>query len=78
MLRNTSLIVLSVSFGFFSIHLLSVLRGHSVFSSPPQRPMSSDFEGFSMLSLKSHDKKDLTPEACLKTFLKLVSCVNNK
>ena len=23
-----------------------VLRGHSVFSSPPQRPMTSDFEGF--------------------------------
>ena len=25
--------------------LLSVLRGHSVFSSPPQRLMTSDFEG---------------------------------
>ena len=34
--------------GFFSIRLLSVLRGHSVFSSPPQRPMTSDFEGFSI------------------------------
>ena len=33
---------------FFSIWLLSVLRGHSVFSSPPQRPMTSDFEGFSI------------------------------
>ena len=25
---------------------LSVLRGHSVFTSPPQRPMTSDFEVF--------------------------------
>ena len=33
---------------FFSIRLLSVLRGHSVFSSPPQRPMTSDFIGFSI------------------------------
>ena len=33
---------------FFSVGLLSVLRGHSVFSSPPQRPMTSDFEGFSI------------------------------
>ena len=33
-------------FFFFSVRLLSVLRGHSVFSSPPQRPMSSEFEGF--------------------------------
>ena len=31
---------------FFSVRLLSVLRGHSVFSSPPQRPVTSDFEGF--------------------------------
>ena len=31
---------------FFSVRLLSVLSGHSVFSSPPQRPMTSDFEGF--------------------------------
>ena len=35
-------------FCFFSVRLLSVLRGHSVFSSPPQRPMPSDFEGFSI------------------------------
>ena len=28
---------------FFSVRLLSVLRGHSVFSSPSQRPMTSDF-----------------------------------
>ena len=34
---------------FFSVRLLSVLRGHSrFFSSPPQRPISSDFEGFSI------------------------------
>ena len=31
---------------FFSVRLLLVLRGHSIFSSPPQRPMTSDFEGF--------------------------------
>ena len=33
---------------FFSVRLLLVLRGHSVFSSPPQRQMTSDFEGFSI------------------------------
>ena len=33
-------------FLFFSVRLLSVLRDHSFFSSPPQRPMTSDFEGF--------------------------------
>ena len=27
---------------FFSVRLLSVLRDHSVFSSPPQRPMDDD------------------------------------
>ena len=32
----------------FSVRLLSVLRGHSLFSSPPQRPITSDFEGFSI------------------------------
>ena len=32
-------------FLFFSVRLVSVLRGHSFFSSPPQRPMPSDFEG---------------------------------
>jgi len=31
-----------------SVRLLSVLHGHLVFSSPPQRPMTSDFEGFSI------------------------------
>ena len=33
---------------FLSDRLLSVLRGHSFFSSPPQRPMTSDFEEFSI------------------------------
>ena len=33
---------------YFSVRLLSVLRGHSVFSSPPQWPMTSDVEGFSI------------------------------
>ena len=33
---------------FFSVRLLAVLRGHSLFSSPSQRPMTSDFEGFSI------------------------------
>ena len=33
---------------YFSVRLLSVLRGYSFFSSPPQRPMNSDFEGFSI------------------------------
>ena len=35
-------------FCFFSVRLLSVLCGLSVFSSPPQRPMTSNFEGFSI------------------------------
>ena len=35
------------SFLFLTFRLLSVLQGHSFFSSPPQRPMTSDFEGFS-------------------------------
>ena len=35
-------------FYFFSVRLLLVLRGHSFFSSPPQWPMTSDFEGFSI------------------------------
>ena len=38
-------VIVTVVFLFFSVRLLSVLRGHSVFSSPPQRPMTSDFEG---------------------------------
>ena len=32
----------------FSVQLLSLPRGHLVFSSPPQWPMTSDFEGFSI------------------------------
>ena len=40
--------VLFPFFFFFSVRLLSVLSGQSVFSSPPQRPMTSDFEGFSI------------------------------
>ena len=35
-------------FLFLAFDFLSVLRGHSVFSSPPQRPMTSDFKGFSI------------------------------
>ena len=35
-------------FCFLSVRLLSVLRGHSFFPSPPQRPMTSDFEWFSI------------------------------
>ena len=35
------------SYLFFSVRLLSVLCDHSAVSSPPQRPMTSDFEGFS-------------------------------
>ena len=31
---------------FLAFDILSVLRGHSVFPSSPQRPMTSDFEGF--------------------------------
>ena len=33
-------------FCLFRFRLLSVLRGHSVFSSPQQQPMTSEFEGF--------------------------------
>ena len=39
---------LLVTHFFFSVRLLSVLRGHLFFSSPSQRPMTSDFEGFSI------------------------------
>ena len=35
----------------FRVRLLSVVHGHSVFSSPPQRSMTSDFEGFSIPDL---------------------------
>ena len=37
---------LRIVYHFFSVRLLSVLRDHSFFSSPPQRPITSDFEGF--------------------------------
>ena len=50
-LFNDSTISVRVSrndFIFFIVRLVSVLRGHSFFSSPPQRPMTSDFEGFSI------------------------------
>jgi len=33
---------------FFSVRLLSVLSGHSFFSSPPQRPVIYDFQGISI------------------------------
>ena len=36
---------------FFSVRLLSVLRDHSRFSSTPERPMTYDFEGFSIPDL---------------------------
>jgi len=35
-------------FYFFRVRLLSVLRGYSFLLSPPQQPMTSDFEGFSI------------------------------
>ena len=37
-----------IIFYFFSVRLLALLCGHSFFSSPPQQPMTSDFEGFSI------------------------------
>ena len=40
--------ILNFNLVFVSVRLLSVLRDHSVFSSPPQWPMTSDFEGFSI------------------------------
>ena len=33
---------------FLPFRLLSVLRGHSVFTSPPHRPITADFEGLSI------------------------------
>ena len=36
-------------FFVFNVRLLSGLRGLSVFASPPQRPMTSDFEGLSQI-----------------------------
>ena len=37
-----------ISFLTIIVRHLSVLRGRWVFSSPPQRQMTSDFEGFSI------------------------------
>ena len=47
-LTNTYSILVrfTLSLFIFSVRLLPILRGHSVFSSSPQRPMTSDFEGF--------------------------------
>ena len=42
---NTNTIIKPI-YLFFSVRLLSVLRDHSVFSSSPHGPMTSDFEGF--------------------------------
>ena len=39
---------------YFSVRLLSVIRRHSFFPSPPQRSMTSDFEGFSIPDFIHH------------------------
>ena len=44
----------TILFIFLAFDFLSVLRGHSVFSSPPQRPMTSDFNGFYPRSYPLH------------------------
>ena len=44
----TYFIVLGNILKDFCVQLLSVLRGHLAFLSPPQRPMTSDLEGFSI------------------------------
>ena len=41
-------VILFFIYIIFSVRLLSVLRGHSVVQSPPQRPMTFDIEGFSI------------------------------
>ena len=43
-----------IFFYIFSVRLFSVLRGHSFLSSPPHRPMTSDFEGFSTPEFINH------------------------
>ena len=56
----------------FSVRIVSVLRGHSDFSSPPQRPMTSDFEGFlyqilsitSFSYLNSWERASIFPFQC--------------
>ena len=47
-LRDLIYLFTNLKINKFSVRLLSVLCGHSVFSSPPQRPMTSDCEGFSI------------------------------
>ena len=58
---------------YFLVRLVSVLRGHSFFSSPPQLPMTSDFEGFSIpdfihftcfLNLNSWERASIFPFEC--------------
>ena len=46
--NKTFLFYLFLKLFLFSVRLLSVLRGHSFFLSQPQRPMTSDFKGFSI------------------------------
>ena len=43
-----------ILFFFLAFDFLLLLRGHSVFSSPPQWPMTSDFEGFSIPDFIHH------------------------
>ena len=57
--------ILASSFFFFSVRLLSVPRGHSVFSSPPQRPMTSDFEWFSIPDFIPKQKQCSGPQVRL-------------
>ena len=62
----------SFCFVFISVRLLSVLRGHSFFSSSPQRTMTSDLEGFlyQILSIKlfsylnSWERASIVPFEC--------------
>ena len=54
-----------IYFLFFIVRFLSVLRGHSFFSSPPQRPMTSDFEGvlYQILSITIYSYLDFWERA---------------
>ena len=47
-MKYQSQLIIYLFYIFINVRLLSGLRGHSVFSSPPQRTMTSDFEGFSI------------------------------
>ena len=55
---------------FLAFDFLSVLLGHSFFSSPPQRPMTFDFEGFSIpdfihyIYLNSWERASIFPFEC--------------